>query len=845
MDIFWIVLAVSASFSSGQGSDKSGEDLVNQADRRMTGAIAYIRKTGNLADVRDDLALAETEFTKAAESLSAGGKNNPRAIFALLRSADCRRIMQLWNEAKERYQEVVRVASSAHEVEFQAKAWIGIEKLERFGLRNQGAASAAIEQAIRLTGPGSGLELLNANAMLERADLESASGDNLAALRTLGAVVETAQRLGDKDLLQPALFSQGGVKQTLAESLYAMYVTLPYKTAMEWKRCEDVEKSIREYLEDAVSDLKNSRKLAEEMGFGFISASIDQELTFFGPLLSSFENTVETKKKAYQEARRASAPEEGRSGLTANSAKIIDTNFLGPALPPMNEQQQREFAQDIQSLSKAGGSTTVNWRQRYMEGQLHEAQGQMDAALDSYRQAAKIVDEERRTLPTDVSRGLFATERSALYDRLYLNLLKQGKEAEAFHWAEQLRARATADLLSSSQLRFPSERERRLYAELMTARAENAAALNASGDLVRVNAKLAELLGRIRQEAPSLLELVDAEPVKFDQLQAATRETPFDLVYYFLHQGRVIVWHIGPSHSQVRAYFAPASELLRLGTNLKDSLSGKSAPFDSNAAKDLYSLLIAPMSSWIETNHLVIIPAPELQGLPFQTLLDETDGKFLGEKVAISYAPSASVAVRSRPGSKLEGAKVLTVIGPGLEHAEAEAATVAANYPHSQVLRGSRATRSALIKQASGQTIVHFAAHGKFNETEPMLSFIQLAAEPGHNGQLTAAEMFELPLRGTALVTLSACEAAKVRSEGSNDVYGITRSMLYAGAQNVLLPLWEVDDEATALWMTAFYREARLNTPSKAVMLANQEIRRHPVFGSHPRYWAAFVLIGR
>jgi CHAT domain-containing protein len=841
MDLLFIALAVSA----GQSNDKNGEDLVDQADRRMTKAIASIRKNGKLADVKDDLTLADAEFTKAAALLSAGGKHNPRSTFALLRSADCRRIMQRWNEAKDRYQEVVRVAGITHEVEFQAKAWIGLGKLERFGLKNQGAAAAAIEQAIRLTGLGPNYESLHANALLERADLESASGDNLAALRTLGTVVEAAQRLADKDLLQPALFSQGGVKQGLAESLYAIYLTLPLKTPREWKRCEDVERSIRQYLEDAVSDLKNSRKLAEEMGFGFISASIDQELVLYGPLLSSVDKTVETKKKAYEEERRAKAVAEGRSGLTANSAKIIDTDLLGPALPPMNEQQQRQFAQDIQSLSKAGGSTTVNWRQRYMEGQLHEAQGQMDAALDSYREAAKIVDEERRTLPTDVSRGLFAAERSALYDRLFLNLLKLARETDAFHWVEQLRARATTDLLSSSQLRFPSEQERRLYAELMTARAENAAALNDSGDAGRGNAKLAELMEQIRKEAPSLLELVDAQPVTFDELRAATRETPFDLVYYFLHQGRVIVWHIGPAHSHVRAYFAPASELLRLSGNLKDGLLGKSAPFDDNAAKDLYSLLIAPMSRWVETNHLVIIPAPELQGLPFQALLDETDGKFLGEKVAISYTPSASVAVRLRSGSKLEGAKVLTVIGPNLEHAEAEAAAVAANYPHSQVLRGSSATRSALIKQVNGQTVVHFAAHGEFNEAEPMLSFVQLAAEPGHNGQLTAAEMFELPLRGTSLVTLSACEAAKVRSEASNDVYGITRSMLYAGAQDVLLPLWKVDDEATALWMTAFYREAQSNTPSKAMMLANQEILKHPVFGSHPKYWAAFVLIGR
>jgi CHAT domain-containing protein len=60
----------------------------------------------------------------------------------------------------------------------------------------------------------------------------------------------------------------------------------------------------------------------------------------------------------------------------------------------------------------------------------------------------------------------------------------------------------------------------------------------------------------------------------------------------------------------------------------------------------------------------------------------------------------------------------------------------------------------------------------------------------------------------------------------------------------VLLPLWEVDDEATTLWTTAFYRAAHDAPLADAVRRANVELRQHGVYGADPRFWAAFKLVG-
>jgi CHAT domain-containing protein len=119
-------------------------------------------------------------------------------------------------------------------------------------------------------------------------------------------------------------------------------------------------------------------------------------------------------------------------------------------------------------------------------------------------------------------------------------------------------------------------------------------------------------------------------------------------------------------------------------------------------------------------------------------------------------------------------------------------------------------------------------------ENDPMLSHIKIQPEPGHDGRLTATDMLALPLEGVLLVMVASCTAARVSSDSGREIYGITRSLIYAGAQNVLLPLWEVDDEAPSLWVTSFYRVRR----------ANMRLRRHPIYGAHPRFWAAFKLVG-
>lgn len=114
--------------------------------------------------------------------------------------------------------------------------------------------------------------------------------------------------------------------------------------------------------------------------------------------------------------------------------------------------------------------------------------------------------------------------------------------------------------------------------------------------------------------------------------------------------------------------------------------------------------------------------------------------------------------------------------------------------------------------------------------------------EGREDGLLTALEITDLNLNECELVSLSACETAlgKVSNEG---VFGLQRGFKIAGVKSILMSLWEVDDEATQILMTNFYKNY-LNGMSKQESLLNAQkiVRETPGF-SDPEYWAAFILL--
>ncbi|HAS44249.1 MAG TPA: hypothetical protein DCS93_27470 [Microscillaceae bacterium] len=112
-----------------------------------------------------------------------------------------------------------------------------------------------------------------------------------------------------------------------------------------------------------------------------------------------------------------------------------------------------------------------------------------------------------------------------------------------------------------------------------------------------------------------------------------------------------------------------------------------------------------------------------------------------------------------------------------------------------------------------------------------------------HQGVLTAQEVLNLRLDSTDLVVLSACETGRGKIQNGEGVYGLQRAFLSAGAKNVLMSLWKVDDQATQYFMQYFYESwAKDEDVRKAYRTAQRKLRQeYP----SPYYWGAFVLVGQ
>src|SRR5262249_36995265 len=169
---------------------------------------------------------------------------------------------------------------------------------------------------------------------------------------------------------------------------------------------------------------------------------------------------------------------------------------------------------------------------------------------------------------------------------------------------------------------------------------------------------------------------------------------------------------------------------------------------------------------------------------------------------------------------------------------------------------------------------------------------VRHAGQPTLDGYLTAREVLEFWKLDADLVTLSACETALGREGGGDGQLGFAQAFLTAGSRSVCLSLWKVDDSATALLMDRFYQnltgqgeglkgpmgkaealaEARQWLRNLSVEEATQGLgtitdagargKEQPALKvappaadpradrkevkpfAHPRYWAAFVLIG-
>ena len=113
------------------------------------------------------------------------------------------------------------------------------------------------------------------------------------------------------------------------------------------------------------------------------------------------------------------------------------------------------------------------------------------------------------------------------------------------------------------------------------------------------------------------------------------------------------------------------------------------------------------------------------------------------------------------------------------------------------------------------------------------------------DGILTAKEIADIDLRGLNLVVLSACQTGLGDISQGEGVFGLQRGFKKAGANSILMSLWEVNDEATQILMTQFYKNLVSGQSKRQSLHFAQKYLREYNNGrfNEPKYWAAFILL--
>jgi len=302
------------------------------------------------------------------------------------------------------------------------------------------------------------------------------------------------------------------------------------------------------------------------------------------------------------------------------------------------------------------------------------------------------------------------------------------------------------------------------------------------------------------------------------------------------------------------------------------------------AGKVLFDALLGPFAARLASlpRRIIIVPDGRLGYVPFETLVVDGPGDggkggedkagrgwhFWGESAVISYATSATQALAG-PGrdETREAHRRALAFGSGdasrcdnrfadrkafylpLAHVGAEIGSVARALRQGNVtaLLGKEATERAFKAADLGSyDVIHIAAHGVIDDADWWRSALLLGPDPGSGGEdgfLTAWEVAELKIRAR-LVVLSACSTGAGGLSQGEGIGGLSRAFFRAGAKDLVVSLWNVDDKAATAFMGRFY-EGIAGGESPALALARTKKWMIEEGHSNPFYWAPFVLIGR
>lgn len=503
-------------------------------------------------------------------------------------------------------------------------------------------------------------------------------------------------------------------------------------------------------------------------------------------------------------------------------------------------------------------------------GQLLQLHGDGAGARLHYEQAVRSLELQRAALPGDEFRTAYGADKQRPYDALIeLALDHNGPDAAGRTLAaiEQARAPALRTALQRGDAAGGVDPARREQLHWLNGQWQQAIA---DGEMARAT-QLQARARRLEQEwleqyrraqaasthgratsTPAAAPAAGAQTLP-DATAALCAQLPADtavVVYAVLAERLVACVLTKRAAQRISGSAAGLAERIEQLRFQIDALRFGAPALRRHAAQmslrsrahlqALHTMVWQPIAALVAgCERVVVVPHRSLHYVPFAALHDGEAS--LIERHELSLAPSLALWLAGHHGHPSPPRRVaaLGVGGAALPHVTAEVQAVAAAFKaqpggSARVLLDGNATQPALREALAGADVLHLACHGQFRADSPFFSALHLA-----DGALTVRDAASLTLQAQ-LVTLSACETGLSKVAPGDELLGLLRGFLLAGAPRVLSTYWTVDDASTAQLMGGFYAALLAGVrPAAALRSAQRTLARdHP----HPYHWAAFAL---
>lgn len=600
------------------------------------------------------------------------------------------------------------------------------------------------------------------------------------------------------------------------------------------------------------------------------------------------------------------------SALNPNSLQSLEgmtLNIIGDVYLRLEDfDRSAEFYRHALTVGEKTGSPEISCRALQRLATHHEKKKEWTAALEHYKRAVEIIETVRSELQPREYKSGFLKVKIEIYESLVnllvnLHLKNPSKDyaKEAFYFTEKSKARVFLDELQEAQIDLKAhlsddlkEKEKTILEEISQIQIQ----LRDPGlssekrkkfleSLLKEENRYEGLITKIKLENPDYANLIFPQPQGYEQIKEKLLNNETALIEYMTGEKCSFVFLATPDDLFISSL--PDSDSLKsLVDNYLSFLTLKeTGGFKAKkGGQRLFKILLGPFIDQLDENikKIIIVPDGNLHFLPFETLVQEQNSRYLIQNYEISYAPSASaltnilgrksptqrdkdllIVANPRPPQPNKFISFLTDLlkslsrkknqesedmvfdFPYLPYADKEAKVIAKFFdPDKKILLRGEAAKESQFKKLdlSEFKILHFATHGIINDEEWWRSALIFLPDKDllEDGSLQPREIYNLKLNSD-LVVLSACQTGKGKLEKGEGVMGLVNAFLNTGSKSVISSLWNINDRSTAHFMKYFYQNI-IDGKSKAEALKLAKIEMINSKFSHPYYWAAFILMG-